>query len=186
MKIHFNRINLACAALLFIFFAGCTSLQNQNKTFNAITRNGKMSEIVLAFAQRQNRIETAERNETHPDGILFYFIIYPKIEFEIPALVELRDFDVNGTSYLELTRRNGISDIEPVTVIYDRNSFRHDERSGLINIRGGRECFIKKVTICGTALPLEGTINAKLFFGFDYNLEEFNFFLNIDDILLRN
>jgi len=168
--------------LILIFLAGCASVQKQERTFNVIVKDGEMSEVSLAFAKRQNYYESDGWKEEFPDGIVFYFLIYPKVEYEYPTLRELRDFRIDGTSYLELTRKDGIDDIEPTTVIYDQNYIHLDENSAFINYDPEKDFFVEKVFIFGTQLPSKGTIDVRLYFGYDNKLEEFNFHLRIEDI----
>jgi hypothetical protein len=98
-----------------------------------------------------------------------------------PSLVELRDFTVDGLSYLEISRRNSINDIEPNTIIYDEQTFHNDEFNEKINLPGDTEVLIEKVTICGSVIQA-GIVNVNLNFGFDNRVEDFNFQFDVDDI----
>jgi hypothetical protein len=150
--------------------------------FEPISIKGEMSEITLAYAKRQNYITREGKREIYPDGIVFYFVINRlRDNLRTPALVELRDFMVNGVSYLDITRKNNVTDIEPNTIIYDEQTFQRDEFHEKVDIPNGMGVLIEKVIICGSTIP-NGIISVNLKFGFDNKVEEFNFQLNLDDI----
>ncbi|MDR1389482.1 MAG: hypothetical protein LBJ31_05840 [Treponema sp.] len=151
--------------------------------FKPVTKKGEMSEITLAYARRQNYITREGKREIYPDGIVFYFVIYRlKNELKTPTLVELRDFKVNSVSYLEITRKNNMNDIEPNTVIFNERTFQEDEYYTKTKIQNGSGALIEKVIICGSSLPNNGVIDVTLKFGFDNRVEEYNYQFNIEDI----
>jgi hypothetical protein len=168
-----------------VVFPGCVSTypkENQTDTTNSMedVKFGEMSEIKLIRVIRRNYIERGTKRETYPDGLLFYFIIRPiKEQWTNPTIEELRDFRIDGKSYLEMTREQGIADIEPNTVIYDEESIAIDEFF-TEPIEGLGHFFIEKVTICGTELPKEGVVYVKLVFGFDMETEDFEWQFKLD------
>jgi hypothetical protein len=160
------------------------NIENGLKNFEPSTVNGEMSEITLAYARRQNYFNQFGQNDIHPDGIVFYFVVIPLQDnrSKNPTLVELRDFRINGTSYREITRRNGVDDIEPVTIAYSERTIQNDEFHEKINFENGVGVQILKVIIFGTDIPDSGIINIDLKFGFDNEVEEFNYQFKIDSI----
>jgi hypothetical protein len=151
--------------------------------FEPISIKGEMSEITLAYAKRQNYITREGKREIYPDGIVFYFVINRlKDNLRTPTIVELRDFTVNGVSYLDITRKNNIIDIEPNTIIYNEQTFRRDEFHEKINIQEGTGILIEKVIICGSTIQ-NGIIGVNLRFGFDNKIEEFNFQFNLNKLV---
>jgi hypothetical protein len=170
---------------MMVIFPGCVSTypkENQTDTTNSMedVKFGKMSEIKLIRVIRRNYIERDNKRETYPDGLLFYFIIRPiKEQWTNPTIKELRDFRIDGKSYLEMTREHDIADIEPNTVIYDEESIAKDEFF-TEPIEGLGHFFIEKVTICGAELPKEGVVDVKLVFGFDMETEDFEWQFKLD------
>jgi hypothetical protein len=68
---------LACVLLPCLLSAGCASLSLGSSSKIPITVKGEMSTVVLSIVERQNSIQEGERIYTHPDGLVFYFVIYP-------------------------------------------------------------------------------------------------------------
>jgi hypothetical protein len=184
-----KRIVFLVFSIYFIFtaFTACKTTPTENKNtelkkFEPIIITGEMSEMTLAFAKRQNYFNQFGQNEKHPDGMVFYFVIRPLGDnsSKTPALVELRDFTINGKSYKEMTRLNGISDIEPHTIVYSKQTFRNDEFNKRLNVQIDFD--VIKVVIFGTSIPDNGIIDVVFRFGFDGKVEAFNYQLNVDDI----
>jgi hypothetical protein len=179
--------------LVFIIstFIACKTLPAENinieegpKNFEPITINGEMSEITLAFTKRQNYINSYGRNVVHPDGIVFYFVIVPLGDnsSKIPTLQGSSDFRINGTSYREITRRNGVDDIQPAIIFYGERTFQEDEFYERVNFESSIGLLFIKIIIFGTSIPDNGVINMVLKFGFDNEVEEFNYQFNVDSI----
>jgi hypothetical protein len=157
------------------------SAGSSRSKFKPITKKGDISKITLEYAKRQNYIARDGVSTSYPDGIVFYFVIYRlNNDVHTPTIVELRDFKINDTSYLEMTRKDNIDDIEPNTIIYNEKKFQTDENYKKVKIKTG--ALIEKVIICGTDIPNNGIINVDLKFGFDNKVEEFNYQFNIADI----
>jgi hypothetical protein len=171
------------AAVFLLLLVAITNAESELNRLRPIAQKKEMSEIILAYAKRQNYIIREGKREIYPDGIAFYFVIYRlNNNLKVPVLVELRDFRINDVSYLEITRRNGINDIEPNTVIYNERTFREDEYFGKVGLQKGTGALIEKVIICGSSIPDTGRINVDLKFGFDNKVEEFNYQFNVGDI----
>ncbi|MDR0321205.1 MAG: hypothetical protein LBI28_06855 [Treponema sp.] len=177
---------------VIIAFIACKTTPTENKNaeygfkrFEPITITGEMSEMTLAYAKRQNYFNQLGQNEIHPDGMVFYFVIQPLGNniSKTPALVELRDFTINGTSYREMTRLNGINEIEPHTIAYSRRSFQGDEFNKRLDVQIDFDTnHLFKVVILGTNIPDNGIIDVVFRFGFDGKVEPFNYQLNVNDI----
>jgi|TergutMp193P3_1026864.scaffolds.fasta_scaffold08434_5 hypothetical protein len=165
-----------------IILASCVSTSNNSGTSELV---GKMSKIELIIVEQRNYIDYGGERDTYPDGLVFYFLIEPlKENWTRPILEELRDFQINGRSYLEITREAGIEDIEPLIVIYDANSINNDERFRNVRVPDElRHIFMLKATICGARLPKEGVGVVRIGFGFDDKVEYFRWQFNLSDII---
>ena len=186
-------------AFLLIFFAilisGCSTGRNDTFVsannaqhnvgdFVPITIYGERSDVSLAYARRQNYFNQFGMNDVYPDGLVFYFVSRPSRNNNLgqPIISEVRDFRVNGKSYREMTRADGIDDIEPASLFYDdEQSFQwQDEHSQEINIKWNNEIFIMKTVIFGTTIPDHATIDVDLQFLVTKKKEEFHFQFTID------
>jgi len=168
--------------LMGIILVGCASTSNNSGTSELF---GKMSKIKLILIEQRNYIDDRNGRKTYPDGLVFYFLIEPlKKNWTYPTLEELRDFQIDGKSYLEITREAGIEDIEPNTVMYDENSINKDEyfQDKKVPDELGH-IFIQKVTICGAKLPKRGVGVVKIGFGFDNEIEYFRWQFDLSDLI---
>jgi hypothetical protein len=165
-----------------LILASCLSTSNNSSPSELV---GKMSKIELIIVEQRNYIDREHGRESYPDGLVFYFLIEPLIEnLTYPTLEELRDFQIEGKSYLEITRSAGIEDIEPVTVFYDADSVTKDEKFKNTRVPDElRHIFIQKVTICGAKLPKEGVGAVRIGFGFDNKVEYFRWQFNLSEII---
>jgi hypothetical protein len=178
----FGALALRAAALIPLLLSACASLPPADEAQKIpITRKGTMAEAVLALVERQNVISDGERSYTHPDGLAFYFVVYPYAENRrYPTIKEAQNFTVDGENYWQ--NRSGA--IDSYTVIYDEKAFANNERAaaGRIGVRPGAGAFIQKTVICGAPLPAKGVVRYVLYFGFEQRLEEFEFIFRLQDI----
>ena len=181
-----KRIKISLLIAVFsLFFTELIFSQEKNINFNVIVKKGKISEMILVYAKRQNFIERppfSGQINTYPDGIVFYFAIYLK-NSGTPSLREFRDFSINGISYLEITRENNINDIEPSSIMYSESTFQRDENYEIIKFEKDKPVHIMKTIICGSQIPKEGIIDLYIYFGINNELEEFHFQLKVEDVL---
>ncbi|MDR0598739.1 MAG: hypothetical protein LBG84_01475 [Treponema sp.] len=147
-----------------------------------MVRKGKMSTAVLALVERQNYIFDGEHTHIHPDGLAFYFVMYPSSPSgAVPSIKRYQNFTVNGESYWQ----NTPGSYDSFTVVYNQKTFEELEPqiSAKIAIKQNTKVFIQKTVICGLPLPSQGTVLYPLFFGFGQSLEEFDFQFNLKDVL---
>jgi hypothetical protein len=140
-----------------------------------------MSTVVLALVERQNYIFDGTQTFTHPDGLVFYFIIYPQDPNDTyPSIKQHQNFTINGEPYWQ--NASGVYDSH--TVIYNETLFEEQGGTALskISIRKNSSALIQKTVICGAPLPPRGIVQYPFFFGFNQNLEEFEFRFNLQDI----
>jgi hypothetical protein len=173
--------------LLFLVFS-CTGLPPSDKATRPltpisripITRRGKMSTTVLALVERQNFIFDGKQTYIYPDGLAFYFVIYPSGENSPPSIKQYQNFTING----ELYWQNASGAYDSYTVIYNARTFEEQEAAARakINIRKNTPVFIQKTVICGAPLPSQGIVTYPLFFGFGQTLEEFEFRFNLKGV----
>jgi hypothetical protein len=170
------------AVLTGIILASCVSTSTNSGTSELV---GKMSKIELIIIEQRNYIDYGDERNIYPDGLVFYFLIEPLQEnWTNPTLEELRDFQIDGRSYLEITREAGIEDIEPLMVIYDADSINNDERFQNTRVPDElRHIFILKATICGAKLPSKGVGVVRIAFGFDNKVEYFRWQFDLSDII---
>jgi hypothetical protein len=131
--------------------------------------------------ERQNYIADGANTFTHPDGLVFYFVIYPSGEGgSYPSIKQYQNFTVNG----ELYWQNATGTYDSQTVIYNERTFEEQEGDvfARIGMRKSTNAFIQKTVICGAPLPPQGVVVYPLFFGFGQTLEEFEFRFNLKDI----
>jgi hypothetical protein len=177
-----RRLGFGFVMLSVLLSAGCASFPFKASSKIPITLEGDMSTVVLSMVKRQNIIREGERTYTHPDGLVFYFVVYPAYRsYSYPTIREYQNFTIDGIGYWQNT--NGT--IDSYTVIYNEKTFKENEpevfaKSGL---RRNSGALIQKTIICGDPLPEQGIINYKFFFGFEQELEEFDFIFRIQDIL---
>ncbi|MCL1928661.1 MAG: hypothetical protein FWG07_07725 [Treponema sp.] len=140
-----------------------------------------MSTVVLALVNRQSTIFDGENIHTFPDGLVFYFIIYPVNTNISPTIKQYQNFTIDKEPYWKSTPGSYNSH----TVIYNERTFiEHEpEAFSIINIRKNTKAFVQKTIICGPSLPSEGIVHYQLFFGYGKTLEEFNFIFNLKDAL---
>jgi hypothetical protein len=173
---------IVCLLFPCLLLAGCASFPFGSSSKPPITIKGEMSTAVLAIVERQNSIQEGERTYTYPDGLAFYFVVYPADKsFSYPTIKEFQNFTIDGESYWQNT--NGT--IDSYTVIYNERTFKENEPETFAKaaIRRNSGALIQKTIICGDPLPQTGTIRYQFFFGFDQELEEFDFRIKIQHIL---
>jgi hypothetical protein len=140
-----------------------------------------------------------------PDGLVFYFLVKPLKNEKHLVVDEKQIFKINGTDYNTLEDIKGYKILEdgskefisinPSIVIYDVKHFIDEEpelayyflSKGYISEDSG--IYIQKNIICGEDLPRQGLLQYKFSVGVtfdieleDFELEEFNFELNLSDI----
>jgi hypothetical protein len=168
--------------LIFLAAAlSCSTLSSNSAARIPITKRGKMSTVVLALVERQNYIFDGTQTFVHPDGLVFYFIIYPQDHTEAyPSIRQYQNFTINGEPYWQ----NASGTYDSHTIIYNEKLFEEQESAAFakISIRKNSAALIQKTVICGAPLPARGLILYPLFFGFNQNLEEFEFRFRIQDI----
>ena len=145
-----------------------------------ITKKGKMSTAVLALVKRQNHINNGNQIYTYPDGLAFYFIIYPSQTDVHPVIKQSQNFLIDG----ELYWQNIAGAYDSHTIIYNERTFYEQEPEAFAQtaVRENANAFIQKTVICGNPLPAQGIVVYPLFFGFGKTLEEFEFRFNVKDI----
>jgi hypothetical protein len=146
-----------------------------------ITKKGEMSEVTLALVERQNFINDGERIYTHPDGLVFYFIITPLGKDQsYPTIRESQNFTIDGSEYWQ----NQAGSVDSYTVIFSRGIFalEYPEIAGKINAPDPGS-FIQKTIICGEKLPPTGLVRYVFYFGFEQELDEFEFLFRLQDAL---
>jgi hypothetical protein len=172
--------------IIVVLFSGCNSMPGTSRHgLKAITKQGEMSEVVLAHVQRQNYIQDGDRNYTHPDGLVFYFVIYPKNknfgQLTPPPPMDPQNFTINGAAYWQ----DLAGTVDSYTVIYDEKTFLENEAALIdrFTFTQNAEALIQKTISCGEALPKKGTVEYVFYFGFEQQLEEFNFQFELRDAL---
>jgi hypothetical protein len=178
----FRSFCITAAALFLLCLSSCASFPDQVRPEKIpITKKGEMSEVTLALVERQNFISDGERTYTHPDGLVFYFIITPANKNQLyPTIKESQNFTIDGNEYWQ----NLAGSIDSYTVIFSPEIFarEHPETAGKINTSGS-DAFIQKTIICGEKLPSQGLVRYVFYFGFEQELEEFEFLFRLQDVL---
>ena len=178
----FSRNNCLLNFLLLLSIISCAGSPSSSSISKIpITKKGKMATAVLALVNRENTIDAGNQIHTFPDGLVFYFIIYPINSDLSPAIKQFQNFTINREPYWQ-----NVSDTcDSLTVIFNEKTFAENEPEAfsLINIRKNSNVYIQKTIICGAPLPSEGIISYHLFFGFNNTLEEFVFSFNLKDVL---
>jgi hypothetical protein len=172
--------------------AGVPAAETEAPVPVPVTLEGSMSTVCLALVERQNRIRNEDRAYNHPDGLAFYFVIYPSGENYavvkekeasalIPTIKEAQQFTINGTPYWQ--NLNG--SIDSQTVIFNAKTFKQNEpeTATKLNLADNTGMFIQKTVICGEPLPAEGIVRYPFYFGFEQELEEFDFLFKLQDVL---
>ncbi|MDR0402463.1 MAG: hypothetical protein LBH35_02610 [Treponema sp.] len=171
---------LTGTVLFLLYFSSCASFSARTEKI-PVTQKGGMSEVTLAIVERQNFINDGERTYTHPDGLVFYFVINPAGERSYPAIKDSQNFTIDGNEYW----RNLPGSIDSYTVIYSPGIFALEhpavaEKIGVVNKPGA---FVQKTIICGEKLPPKGLVRYVFHFGFEQELEEFEFLFRLQDVL---
>jgi hypothetical protein len=176
-----RRFCVTAAALLLPCLSSCASFPAEARPGKIpLTGKGEMSEVTLALVERQNFISDGERTYTHPDGLVFYFIITPTDKDQLyPTIKESQNFTIDGNEYWQ----NLAGSIDSYTVIFSPGIFarEHPETAGKINVAGS-DAFIQKTIICGEKLPSKGLVRYAFYFGFEQELEEFEFLFRLQDV----
>ena len=149
------------------------------------TQQGEYSQIQPILIEKCNYIIRDNLKETYPDGIVIYFLVYPQnTSSKQPTIKELRDFNLNGNSYKNITKSRSDVVIEPNSVFYDTSTFFNYEPSmkQKIKFSNSKKGIIMKTTICGDTLPKSGIITLQVDFGWDKQLENFTFEFNLDSL----
>jgi len=177
---------LAGKHLLFLFIlmliSSCANSPPSSKISKIpITKNGKMSTVVLSLVKRQNYINDGNQTFSYPDGLVFYFIIYPFQAGNYPAVKQYQNFSINGEPYW----KNIPAACDSYTLIYNLKTFEEQEPEVFkkTSIRKNSNPLIQKTVICGDPIPPDGIVSYLLFFGFGQNLEGFEFTFALKDIL---
>jgi hypothetical protein len=113
------------------------------------------------------------------DGLIFSFLIFSKAGEEgLFSLSELRDFEVDGISYAEITKNKLSTLIEPQTIVEDIPDFIAKYRPDLkekINVPDLSEAVVMITAIGGTKLPPEGKCNVIIDVGWGEKTELFSY-----------
>lgn len=167
--------NLICSTIII----SCASSPAVSKI--PVAKKGKMSTAVLAMVNRQNAVFDGEQVHIFPDGLEFYFIIYPVNTDIFPTIKQYQNFTIDKEPYWQ----NIPGLYNSHTVIYNERTFIEHEPEALsiIKMIKNTKVFVQKTIICGQPLPSEGIVSYQLFFGFGETLEEFEFRFNLTDIL---
>ena len=173
---------LLTGALFLPCLFSCASFPDQGRTGKIpITKKGEMSEVALTLVERQNFIDDGERTYTHPDGLVFYFVINPVDKTQsYPAIKESQNFTIDGNEYWQ----NQAGSIDSYTVVFSSRAFtrEHPEIAGKINITGSSDALVQKTIICGEKLPPKGVVRYVFYFGFEQELEEFELLFRLQDV----
>lgn len=133
----------------------------------------------------QDRSPTSEK----PDGLVFIFLVVSRHPSPgLPTLTELRDFELDGESYRELTASKLGRAVEPETVIEDVPDFISKTRPDLaprIVVPAGLEAVVLTTTIAGAPLPATGRCRVVLKVGWDKKTEPFAFAFDIAQVPTR-
>ena len=145
-----------------------------------ITKKGKMSTAVLALVQQQNTIVDGETLHTFPDGLVFYFIIYPLNHNITPAIKQYQNFTIDREPYWQ----NIPNLYNSKTIIYNERTFAENEHDAfiLVKLKKNTNAYIQKTILCGPEIPPESIITYRLYFGFGETFEEFEFVFKMGDI----
>ena len=139
-----------------------------------------MSTAVLFLVKHQNTICDGDETHTFSGGLAFYFLIYPVKSDILPTIKQFQNFTIDKEPYWQ----NNPDSFNSKTIIYNERTFAEHESDvfSMIKIKKNTKVFIQKTIICGPLIPLEGIISYRLFFGFEGNLEEFEFMFNLADV----
>jgi hypothetical protein len=177
-----NKTVFSIIAFCALLSAGCISMPFGSSSKIPLTRKGEMSTVVLFHVERRNYIHEGERTYTYPDGLVFYFIVYPVDKNNsYPTIKESQNFTINGQSYWQ----NANGSIDSHTVIYNERTFKENEPGifAKAGIKLNSGVLIQKTVICGDPLPEQGAVRYLFYFGFAQELEEFDFQFKIQDLL---
>ncbi|MDR1505576.1 MAG: hypothetical protein LBI67_00585 [Treponema sp.] len=172
----------AAVPLFFLAcFSSCASFPRTGPGKIPMVQEGKMSKVTLALVERQNFINDGKRIYTYPDGLVFYFIITPADKTNLyPTIKDSQNFTVDGKEYWQ----NLPGSIDSYTVIFSPGIFARDypETAGKIHLENVTGVLIQKTIICGDILPERGLVRYPFYFGFEQELEEFEFLFRIQDL----
>jgi len=170
---------VVCAIVLLC--CSCASLsRGGNAEQIPIAKEGRMSKVVLAHVERRNTIDDGTEVYSHEDGLAFYFVIYPLGEnYSRPVLKESQNFTIDGKPYW----KNKAGAIDSYTVLFDEKTFLEEEPDAAprVSLESGAHALIQKTIICGEALPPEGLVRYRFFFGYEQEIEEFDFLFSLED-----
>jgi hypothetical protein len=147
-----------------------------------ITNKGELSTVVLSLVERQNFIIDGEKTYNHPDGLVFYFVIYPAVkDHSRPTIKEYQNFTIDGNPYW----RNQSGSVDSYTVIYNEKTFEksNPQTAVKIKVEKDKNALIQKTIICGEMLPPSGSVEYLYYVGFEQELEEFEFLFRLQDVL---
>jgi hypothetical protein len=203
---------LFCVAMTFlVILSGCVSTPPINKKFASLTVRGEMSDVILAYVNRQYFVEQNNIKVNFPGGLVFYYIIRPKDDYQDHMFVvdEQQRFTINGEEYnvyrdlkWHITNDDGTEvpceeapEILPDITIFSKENFASHEPeisqyltdSGVLT-NNDTHYFVQKNILCGDKLPKQGSIEYRFSVGFatnefDRKMEGFDFKFKIEDVL---
>jgi hypothetical protein len=176
---------LTAVLTVFVLLAACSTLPASVAVSKIpITRAGTYSTVTLAMVKRQNVIKDGARTYVHEDGLAFYFVIEPAVSGSVhPTIREAQNFTIDGVSYW----RNQAGSVDSFTVIYNARTFAENDPAAALDIAAilgsSPEAFIQKTVICGEKLPPAGIVRYPFYFGFEQELDEFEFLFRLRDTI---
>jgi len=183
MKMKFFLKTFALITIITALY-GCQSVDKKPSENNSVSiiKSGEMSDIMFAHVSRTNTIADHISGVRHefPGGLEFYFIIRPKKTYNSPTIRDYQNFKINGVSY----KRTTLGTINPLVEIFNYNdSNKYEPVNVNLSPFFVKDGYVVRVIICGEKLPNTGEINYTFNFGFDKNVEEFDFLFNLEEIL---
>ena len=166
---------------IYFVFLSCSNSPSAMKVSKIpIIKKGEMSTAVLALVKHQNTINDGETLHTFPDGLVFYFIIYPANPDIYPSIKQYQNFFINNDPYWQ----NIPNSYNSQTIIYNERTFAEHEPEvfSRIKLKKNTIAFVQKTVIYGTVIPSEGIVTYRLYFGFGATLEEFEFRFRMRDV----
>jgi hypothetical protein len=151
---------------------------------------GTMSDITLCYIEKTNFVIEDNEKKTLEDGLMLVFIINKKNNIDkTPTLSAINDFYINDKSYLKSSLSSIGFIYKPNTIIYNYENFikNNSSISNKINFESiKKDALFLKTSILGGKIPVNSTISIDVNFGFNNELEKFNFTINSNDIINKN
>ena len=166
--------------LVFTLFS-CANTSSISKVFKIpITKKGEMSTVVLFLVKHQNIICDGDETYTFPDGLAFYFLIFPVKPEISPTIKQFQNFTIDSEPYWQ----NIPGSVNSQTTIYNERTFAEHENEVFLKVKKNKntKMFVQKTIICGLTIPSKGIIVYQLFFGFEDTVEEFEFRFSLADV----